>query len=152
VAVAHISYYTDPASPWSWALEPTIRKLKHEFGANLRFTYVLGGLAREFGDRERLISEWLERRSRPAIAGGPSIYERLPPEMAQKRKVTVSVDPPKHRLTSTERRQVANAAIATKQQELKREAQQRREKRALERGPDGTAPNAPGRARRTTSR
>jgi hypothetical protein len=49
--------------------------------------------------------------------------------MAQKHKVTVSVDPPKQRPTSTERRKAANAAIATKQQDLKREAAERRAKR-----------------------
>jgi hypothetical protein len=50
--------------------------------------------------------------------------------MAGKRKVVVSVDPPKHRPTSTERRAAAVAAIATKQQDLKREAAERRAKRA----------------------
>jgi predicted DsbA family dithiol-disulfide isomerase len=74
VAVAHISYYTDPASPWSWALEPTIRKLTHEFGANLRFTYVLGGLARDFGDRQRLIGEWFEAGERGGMPVDPRLW------------------------------------------------------------------------------
>jgi hypothetical protein len=52
--------------------------------------------------------------------------------MAPKHKVTVSVDPPKQRPTSTERRKAANAAIATKQQDLKREAAERRAKRERE--------------------
>jgi hypothetical protein len=77
--------------------------------------------------------------------------------MAPKSKVIVSIDPPKHRLTSTERRQAASAAIATKQQDLKLEAEQRREKRAREGGLSGSAPTAtiprkPASARRSNTR
>jgi predicted DsbA family dithiol-disulfide isomerase len=43
-----VSYYTDPACPWSWAAEPALRALQALFGADLRITYVMGGLAREF--------------------------------------------------------------------------------------------------------
>ena len=43
-----MTYYTDPACPWSWAAEPGLRRLQAEFGASLSFTYVMGGLAREF--------------------------------------------------------------------------------------------------------
>jgi hypothetical protein len=27
MAVIHVHYYTDPACPWSWAMEPTLRRL-----------------------------------------------------------------------------------------------------------------------------
>jgi hypothetical protein len=50
--------------------------------------------------------------------------------MAAKHKVTVSINPPTHRLTTAERRRAYDAAIATKQQDLKRETEQRRAKRA----------------------
>ena len=75
---ANVRYLTDPACPWSWAYEPTIRRLMSEFGDELRWTYVMGGLAREAdafadgGGREgpaarrswppqaRLLAQWLE--------------------------------------------------------------------------------------------
>ena len=43
-----MTYYTDPACPWSRAAEPGLRRLQAEFGASLQITYVMGGLAREF--------------------------------------------------------------------------------------------------------
>jgi hypothetical protein len=48
VPVIQVLYYTDPACPWSWALEPSLRKLQCVFGESLRFTYVMCGMAREF--------------------------------------------------------------------------------------------------------
>jgi predicted DsbA family dithiol-disulfide isomerase len=48
VSAVHVSYYTDPACPWSWAAEPGLRRLQVEFGDSVVITYVMGGLAREF--------------------------------------------------------------------------------------------------------
>jgi putative protein-disulfide isomerase len=50
VPVIALSYYTDPACPWSWALEPSLRKLLRVFSESLRVSYVMCGIAREFGD------------------------------------------------------------------------------------------------------
>jgi hypothetical protein len=50
--------------------------------------------------------------------------------MTRNSKVTVSGDLPKHRPSATERRAAMTAAIATKQQDLKREAAERRAQRA----------------------
>jgi putative protein-disulfide isomerase len=51
-----VRYYTDPACPRSWGNEPTLRRLMWEFGEQLDFTWVMGGLARQYGpdyrDRE----------------------------------------------------------------------------------------------------
>ncbi|HEV8152715.1 MAG TPA: DsbA family protein [Solirubrobacteraceae bacterium] len=44
-----VSYFTDPACPWSWAAEPALRALQALFGADVEITYIMGGLAREFG-------------------------------------------------------------------------------------------------------
>ena len=58
-----ISYHTDPACPWSWALEPVVRKLMVDFGAGLDWTFVMGGLgrslAREPAARAGRIEQWL---------------------------------------------------------------------------------------------
>jgi len=48
-----VRYYTDPACSWSWASEPKLRKLMWEFGDGLRFVWVMGGLARSYGDDYR---------------------------------------------------------------------------------------------------
>jgi hypothetical protein len=50
--------------------------------------------------------------------------------MAAKRKVTVSVQPTKHRPTSAERRQAQMEAVSGKQAVLKQEAADRRAKAA----------------------
>src|SRR5215212_5556870 len=44
-----VRYYTDPACSWSWGAEPELRRLMWEFGDQLRFTWVMGGLARSYG-------------------------------------------------------------------------------------------------------
>jgi predicted DsbA family dithiol-disulfide isomerase len=43
-----VRYYTDPACPWSWSNEPTVRRLMDAFGEGLAWTYVMGGLARDY--------------------------------------------------------------------------------------------------------
>ncbi len=52
--------------------------------------------------------------------------------MAAKRNVTVSNDLPAHRSTASERRAALTAAIAGQQQNLKREAAERRVRRAAD--------------------
>jgi predicted DsbA family dithiol-disulfide isomerase len=66
-----VDYHTDPACPWSWAAEAMIRALMLEFGADLGWRLVMGGLAREVapevspgaplpsGVRAPLMEEWL---------------------------------------------------------------------------------------------
>jgi putative protein-disulfide isomerase len=48
-----VRHYTDPACSWSWGSEPKLRRLMWEFGEELRFTWVMGGLAREYGSDYR---------------------------------------------------------------------------------------------------
>jgi putative protein-disulfide isomerase len=58
-----VAYHTDPGCPWSWALEPVVRKLRYEFAGKLEWTFVMGGLARslprEAATRAALIEQWL---------------------------------------------------------------------------------------------
>jgi hypothetical protein len=48
MAVVHVLWFTDPVDPWSWAAEPSRRRLEQEFGENLATSYVMASLAREF--------------------------------------------------------------------------------------------------------
>jgi putative protein-disulfide isomerase len=58
---ARLRYFTDPACAASWAIEPGLRRLQTEFGAEVQITYVMGGLARQYeGDRSRTVREWLD--------------------------------------------------------------------------------------------
>ena len=54
-----VTYYTDPCSPSSWALEPALRKLHCRFGETLSMRYVMCGMARQFGDPQPLMREIL---------------------------------------------------------------------------------------------
>jgi protein-disulfide isomerase-like protein with CxxC motif len=79
-----VSYYTDPACPWSWATEPSIRKLMVQFDGELDWTFVMGGLARDViaGTGEgrtdqahgRLIREWLRVADRTGAPIDPLIW------------------------------------------------------------------------------
>jgi putative protein-disulfide isomerase len=72
-------YYTDPACAASWALEPRLRSLLVEFGGNVQITYVMGGLAREYGgDLSRLVIEWLDAAERSRMPVDPRIWHEAP--------------------------------------------------------------------------
>jgi protein-disulfide isomerase-like protein with CxxC motif len=43
-----VRFITDPACPCSWSVEPAVRKLMVEFGEELQWTWVMGGLARSY--------------------------------------------------------------------------------------------------------
>jgi predicted DsbA family dithiol-disulfide isomerase len=73
------TYYTDPADPWSWALEPSVRRLQVEFGASVSFTYVMGGLAREVGDGAAAARAWLEAGARSGMPVDPRLWLETPP-------------------------------------------------------------------------
>lgn len=74
-----ISYYTDPACPDAWALEPVRRRLEVDFGADLQITYVMSGLAREFGPPVEQIRAWLEAGSRSGMPVDPRVWLEGPP-------------------------------------------------------------------------
>ncbi len=77
-----VRYYTDPADSASWAAEPMRRALMVEFGKDLSFTYVMGGLARDYEaghpDAETLPAPMAGARGThadadrsPPVVGGP---------------------------------------------------------------------------------
>ena len=75
--------------------------------------------------------------------------------MAAKEKVTVSVQPTARRPSSAERRAAQIATVSTKQAELKREAAERRAKRAMNEHGNAAAASMPRKSatvRRRTAR
>ena len=74
-----LRYHTDPACPASWAAEPALRRLIVEFGADLSITYVMGGLAREYGaPYEARVMEWLEHADRSGMPFDPLLWSAGP--------------------------------------------------------------------------
>jgi predicted DsbA family dithiol-disulfide isomerase len=72
-------YYTDPACSVSWANEPVLRKLMVEFGADVDFTYVMGGLRREYkGDLSEYVRYWLSASGRSGMPVDPLLWFESP--------------------------------------------------------------------------
>jgi len=71
---------TDPACVWSWAFEPVVRSLMVEFGDDLEWTFVMGGLAREYGadDREQMVRHWLEATDESGMPTDPLAWHEAP--------------------------------------------------------------------------
>jgi putative protein-disulfide isomerase len=80
VAVVSAVYYTDPACPRSWAAEPTMRRLQREFGESLSFTYVMGGLARDFERPLEALRGWLDAAAETAMPVDPRLWLDAPPK------------------------------------------------------------------------
>lgn len=73
-----VRYYTDPACPWSWGLEPTVRRLMVEFGDDLGWTYVMGGLARELKEYPRLMASWMDASAESGMPVDPRLWTEGP--------------------------------------------------------------------------
>jgi putative protein-disulfide isomerase len=79
VGKVHVSYYTDPACPWSWAAEPALRRLQAEFGADLDITYIMGGLAREFRRPLETMRHTLDAGEASGMPVDPRLWLDHPP-------------------------------------------------------------------------
>ena len=79
IDVVHTYYYTDPMCPWSWALEPALRKLAVEFGDGLSLTYVMCGMAREVGDAGPLVSDMLDASAASGMPVDVRLWLAAPP-------------------------------------------------------------------------
>lgn len=88
-----LRYYTDPGCSWSWGAEPAVRRLVWEFGDEIRFRWVMGGLARSYGpdyaDEEGsigsgadcfadLMAHWLDVAAETGMPCDPRLWTRNP--------------------------------------------------------------------------
>ncbi|MBS1869793.1 MAG: DsbA family protein [Actinobacteria bacterium] len=73
------SYYTDPSCPWSWALEPNLRRLQVEFGDRIAIRPVMGGRAARFDDPQAQVAEWLDACDRSGMPFDPRLWLEAPP-------------------------------------------------------------------------
>jgi putative protein-disulfide isomerase len=75
-----VRYITDPACSDSWAAEPQLRRLMVEFGDDLAFTYVMGGLAREVQESDHgwLAEEWLAAAERSRMPVDSRLWKEGP--------------------------------------------------------------------------
>lgn len=77
--MVRLTYYTDPACPWSWAAEPALRRLQMKFGEDVRITYVMAGMERELGDPLHLLEASLEAAAWSGMPVDPRIWLHRPP-------------------------------------------------------------------------
>jgi predicted DsbA family dithiol-disulfide isomerase len=77
--MVHTYYYTDPMCPWSWAIEPALRKLSLEFAGALSLSYVLCGMAGEVGDASHVVSEMLEAAAQSGMPVDARLWLAGPP-------------------------------------------------------------------------
>ena len=78
-----VRYFTDPACSASWAAEPIVRKLMVEFGPDLSFEWVMGGLARDYEhghemDYDHLLLHWLDRAAESRMPIDPRLWKESP--------------------------------------------------------------------------
>lgn len=79
--LVRVQCITDPSCVWSWAVEPAVRALMVEFGAGLEFTFVMGGLAREFdaAGRAAHVRGWLDAAAESGMPTDPRIWHGAAP-------------------------------------------------------------------------
>jgi predicted DsbA family dithiol-disulfide isomerase len=79
VGAVHVTYYTDPACPYSWAAEPALRRLQVEFAEGLSITYVMGGLAREFRKPLETMHHVMDAAAESGMPTDPRLWLDSPP-------------------------------------------------------------------------
>ena len=71
-----LTYITDPACSESWGIEPMVRRLMADFGDDLRWKFVMGGLAREYKpeDHPKMTNAWLAKAEISRMPFDPLIW------------------------------------------------------------------------------
>src|SRR4051812_26582356 len=76
---AAVHYFTDPACPISWGSEPTIRRLAVEFGPELDWRLVMGGLSRDYKGHEKgALVRWVEDAAEIEMPVDPLLWKDSP--------------------------------------------------------------------------
>jgi putative protein-disulfide isomerase len=75
-----VAYFTDPASPACWGIEPSILRLEVEFGVELSWTFVMAGLHRDITPAMHgsLALDWLEAAQSSRMPFDPLIWRVAP--------------------------------------------------------------------------
>jgi putative protein-disulfide isomerase len=74
-----VHYFTDPGCPISWGYEPTTRRLGVEFGDGLDWTFVMGGLGRDYKGHERgAMLSWVEDAAQVEMPIDPMLWRESP--------------------------------------------------------------------------
>src|SRR3954470_12756471 len=72
-------YFTDPACPMSWGYEPRVRRLTVEFGGELDWTLVMGGLGRGYKGHERgALLAWVDDAAAIEMPMDPLLWKESP--------------------------------------------------------------------------
>jgi protein-disulfide isomerase-like protein with CxxC motif len=75
-----VTYITDPACAESWGIEPMVRRLMADFGDQLHWRFVMGGLGREWGEEDwhRMMAGWLRGAEQSGMPFDPLIWRDAP--------------------------------------------------------------------------
>ena len=76
--VVALTVFTDPACPVSWGAEPVLRRIEVEFGEQVRFTYVMAGMAREIADPIAELRRWLDVAAETRMPCDPRLWLEAP--------------------------------------------------------------------------
>jgi predicted DsbA family dithiol-disulfide isomerase len=79
VGEVQCTYFSDPYCPWSWAAEPSLRRLQSEFGEQLELTFVIVGLARQITEPGALAVDALDAAEASGQPVDPRVFLRDPP-------------------------------------------------------------------------
>jgi predicted DsbA family dithiol-disulfide isomerase len=79
VAAVTATVFTDPFCPWSWAVEPHLRRLESEFGQAVAITFVMAGLRRQIHDGPALALSALDAAARSGMPLDPRVFLKDPP-------------------------------------------------------------------------
>lgn len=64
----------------SWGAQPQLRRLEAEFGDQVRITYVMAGLAREFSEPVQELRRWLDVTADTGMPADPRVWLDAPPK------------------------------------------------------------------------
>lgn len=98
-AIVEIDYYTDPVCSWCWATEPTLKRLKEEYGDQVHITYKMGGLLEswhvfydglnDIGRADQVAPHWVDVSRRSGMPIDEKIWLEDPPDSTYPASIAV---------------------------------------------------------------